>query len=503
MSDATQSQGYVVDAEYADTFFRELSPAWLNYVAASNGSRPCVVEEPFTYLELGCGFGQSVIVNAAAFPRGEFHGCDYNPAHIERARRYAAALAVSNVEFHEASFEQLLERDLPPFDFIVLHGVYSWVNADVRRTSRRLLVAGLKPGGLVYVSYNCMPGWAGEAPLRKLLVELAATAEGSAAERAQHAVGILRAMNPDKLRYFGANPAAFTALDAYAKASPSYLAHEFLNQAWEPFYSIDVGEEMASIGLSYVGSATLADNYQALLADDGAAAAAAKLATQRQRQLAIDFAVDRRFRRDVFVRAQAPLDAAEIAAVFRNAVIGCLDSPQRIGNTAKVPRGEIRFRDDFVAELQSLFAKGSTTIGAAVAALHGDGRNAVEIARNLTYLVAAGTLLPFARVHDGGATGTAVRSANATVARVLAAMVEQGVRRAVPSEVFGNGVEIEPIEALAVTEFLAGANRPEALAARLRTAADDLPNGDRSARDAARRAIEDVVPRLVRLGVLV
>ena len=70
------AHGYVTDTSYTDQFFRELAPAWLNYVAAVNGATPVPLDRPFVYLELGCGFGTSTVVNAGAYPQGKFHGCD-------------------------------------------------------------------------------------------------------------------------------------------------------------------------------------------------------------------------------------------------------------------------------------------------------------------------------------------------------------------------------------------------------------------------------------------
>ncbi len=83
----------------------------------------------------------------------------------------------------------------------------------------------------------------------------------------------------------------------------------FSNQTWEPFYSIDIADEMAEAETRYLGSATLVDNHPTLIVDDLAAEAVAKLPTPRQRQLAIDFATNQRFRRDVFVRRQKSLRA--------------------------------------------------------------------------------------------------------------------------------------------------------------------------------------------------
>ena len=64
---ADWTQGYVTDTIYTDGFFRELSPSWLNYVAALKGCLPIPLDRPFTYLELGCGLGRSTTVLAGAF----------------------------------------------------------------------------------------------------------------------------------------------------------------------------------------------------------------------------------------------------------------------------------------------------------------------------------------------------------------------------------------------------------------------------------------------------
>ena len=111
------------------------------------------------------------------------------------------------------------------------------------------------------MSYNCLPGWSTEAPLRKLLVELSATAGGGSAQRTHQALRTLQQLSRSKLRYFNANPSAVEAIDAYAKRPSGYLAHEFLNETWEPFYSIDVADEMLEAEVHYLGSATLPENH--------------------------------------------------------------------------------------------------------------------------------------------------------------------------------------------------------------------------------------------------
>ena len=500
-SPVSQPQGYVLDTSYADTFFQELSPAWLNYARAVNGMPATPLDRPFTYLELGAGFGHSTVVNAAAFPHGEFHACDFNPEHITGGRAYAGTLGLRNIEFHEASFEQLLSAELPMFDFVVLHGVYSWVGAEARSAIRQIIREKLAPGGLVYVSYNCMPGWASELPVRRLLVELAAAAAGESSEKMRHAVQVLTQMSGHGVRYFEASPEAARAIESYGRVPPKYLAHEFLNETWQPFYSIDVIDEMAGAGVSFVGSATLADNHPMLLVEESAAEAMKGLASPRLQHLALDFATNRRFRRDVFVRSDTSRSQMEAARALNTTLIGCVGDPQKLSTRVKVPRGQISFQPDFIDELKSLLRNGPVTLGNATAALGSKSRNVTEIVRNLAFLVAGGALTPFAKIFYRELPAEVRRPANAIVERSLACIIEQRAARAIPSELLGNGVLVKPLEALAIIELLSGAEPGDALSARLRGAAAEL--GDISdADEVVRHVAGSLLPTLARLELV-
>lgn len=505
MDQGHRTQGYLTDIPYPDRFFRELSPAWLNYVAALHGARVCDLAVPFDYLELGCGHGRTALINAAAFPQARFHACDLNAEHIANARQSAATYRVANVQFHEASFADLLGRGLPRCDFIVLHGVYSWVDARARQDIRAVLAALLKDDGLVYVSYNCMPAWASELPLRKLLVELAASVEGDSAQRTEAALQGLLQLNTGKLQYLAAHPAAAAALAAYQRADRNYLVHELMNPSWEPFYSIDVADELAQVGLAYVGSATLPDNHSMLLMDEHTAGSVAALSNERQRRLAEDCATNRRFRRDVFVRGTAPRAAAtpQLGAT----PVGALRPSHLARHTIRVPRGELTLQTEFMHELQPLLSRGPRPMQQLVGALLRPDRDAAGVVRNLLFLVAGHTLLPCARSAPARVAGP-TRYANETVRLLIANMLERGVAGVIPSPVLGNGVPLDALEALAIEGMVQGATDASGLGdwllqqrARPRfTSLDEMTN--EQVRELARRTTDDLLPALLSLSVL-
>lgn len=449
--------GYLSDTTYPDRFHRELSPAWLSYVAVQGGAPARALGEPFTYLDLGCGFAHSTVVNAGAFPRAEFHACDFNPAHIEAAARHAAHLGVENLHLHQAFFEDLLARDLPPFDFIVLHGIYSWVSPQVRGTIQEIIARKLKAGGLAYLSYNCLPGWAAESPLRRLMLELAAAETGGTGARARLALGAMQQLSNTAFRYFRDNPGTTAAVDSLTRDPANYLAHEFLNEAWTLYYSIDVADDMARAGATYLGSATLADNHPVLVMDKPAAEAIARLPTARLQQLAFDFAVNQRFRRDVFLVGERPAPTpAEALRALDDVVIGCLTDVDQIGAQAVIPRGKMTLQDSFITALRALMRRGSMTIGDVVAALGGPGRNPIEIRQNLLFLVAAGTLAPFAQARTCEEDAPPPRAAAQVVRNALTRIVETGAPAVVPCELAGNGVLVGPEEARQATSWLSG-----------------------------------------------
>jgi SAM-dependent methyltransferase len=448
--------GYVSDVTFPDRFHRELSPAWLMYASVLGGARPRDLARPFRYLDLGCGFAHSTVVNAAAFAHAEFHACDFNAAHIETARRRAVRLGVDNVVFHDDSFEALLTKELPRFDFIVMHGIYSWVDADVRRVVRRLIARHLADEGLVYLSYNCQPGWSAETPLRKLLLELARAGEGSTQSRTSNAIARMKTLGTPSFRYFRDHADVGDALTALTNSPLDYLAHEYLNHAWDIHYSVDVIDEMAEAGVSYAGSATLADNHPTLLMDRQAAEAIAALPNGRLRHLAEDFAVNRRFRRDVFVRgARASQSPPQALRHLEQIAVGCTSEIECIDTRVTIPRGTLSFQPEFIADLRSLMQQGAVHIGEIVAHLSRGGRDRREILQNLLFLIASGCLTPFAQA--GGYTEAGPRrAASSAVAAALKSSVDDTKPTFLPCPLLGSGIAVSTDEAAEALRWIAG-----------------------------------------------
>jgi len=511
------SQGYVTDVSYTNSFFRELSPAWLNHVAMANGAHPRLLDEGFTHIDLGCGLGQSVNVLAACFPRGSFYGVDFNPAHIDTAQHLAKQLGIDNAHFIERAFEELLEVDLPDFDFVTLHGIYSWIGDETRAAVQRFIYKKLKPGGIVYNSYNCLPGWTNEAPIRRLLLEFGQTHHGDSALRVEKAAKDAEEMAALKLGYFRANPTAADQVGKLTKRATNYLAHEYLNASWTTFYSADVADEMEAAKLTYLGSATLMENHLELMMPDPAVAYCKKQPTDRLRQLAQDFLVGQRFRRDVYVRGHPRLARNETSRHLRNACFALPGPVEDFSDKTKVPRGEITFDQKSAQMIREALAKGSLTLDQIIETT-GAKRNIPELERTVLLMSAVGKLIPVGSAFqpaDVSAKPERIRIVDNINRRLIDLGRQSVARQYLIAPQVGSGIAIDALDAVALglleegapTTKLAAAVGEELKSRGIRVNKDGAPITDE--KEAAAKTGEIVyrflsraVPTLMRYGVV-
>ncbi|OYX82800.1 MAG: methylase, partial [Azorhizobium sp. 35-67-5] len=253
------ASGYVSDIEYLPGLYVEQAPGHMVLACLINGMAPPDLSGAFTYCELGCGQGVTANVVAASNPSARVVAVDFNPAHIARARASAKAAGLTNVEFLELSFEEMLDPQkatLPDFDVVTLHGVWSWISPEHRDAITAFLARRVKPGGLVSVSYNSMPGWTAMLPLQRLLIEHAALSHGRSDTQ------ILQSLDfAEKLLGAGSGVLGSATLFEQLRHGSAkhagddrsvYLAHEYLNANWKPLYHMDTARQLAQAKLNYV-----------------------------------------------------------------------------------------------------------------------------------------------------------------------------------------------------------------------------------------------------------
>jgi len=338
------TEGYASDIEYTAGFYAEQSPSLLNFVCALNGYEPVAVDDGFDYCELGFGRGLTVNVLAAANPRGRFYAADFNPSHVGAARDMASKARLDNLILLEASFEALAQGevpDLPRFDFITLHGIYTWVTAANQEHIVRFIERYLKPGGIVYASYNAMPGWAGVLPLQRLLVDYAEAHPDRSDTQLRAAAQLVRKMDTLKAGYFSANASLAPRIDMLEKGNPHYLVHEYMHKHWQPLYHADVARDFGAAKLDYAGNAELPLNYPRLYLDEERFAVVESMKTPALRETMKDYFRNTGFRKDVFIRGARRMSPLRQAECLGEAALYLTRARNEVQLKLQLPFGEI------------------------------------------------------------------------------------------------------------------------------------------------------------------
>ncbi len=314
MSDWTS--GYVADIGYTYGYYTELNPQRIKLAFLNQG---LVFPEVGTACELGFGQGLSVNCHAAASVT-QWHGTDFNPAQAGFAKELVAASG-AGAQLHDEAFADFANRaDLPEFDYIGLHGIWSWISDDNRQVIVDFVRRKLKVGGVLYISYNTQPGWAAFAPMRHLMTkhaEVMGSAGNGIVSRIDGALDFaekLLAANPIFSR---ANPLVPDRLKKMKEGNRHYLAHEYFNRDWHPMHFATMAEWLDGAKVQYACSANYLDHIDAINLTADQQALLAEIPDPMFRESTRDFMVNQQFRRDYWVKGARELNALEQAEAMR------------------------------------------------------------------------------------------------------------------------------------------------------------------------------------------
>lgn len=255
-------------------------------------------------LEIGCAAAGNIIPFAAAHPAARVVGIDLSPVQIEQGRAYVAALGLGNVELTVGDIATTDLATLGQFDFIICHGVYSWVPDNVQDAILSAFRRLLAPEGVAYLSYNTYPGWKSKEVMRDAML-LAGGASGTPEQRvadARDMVGFLEEVAPADgvlarvLAEFRSRDEAFGNF---------FLLHDELESFNSPCYFYEMVGRAAEKGLVYLGEARPETMVPANHGPKVAEFLAEKCAgVQVLVEQYIDFAINRSFRESLFVHAE-------------------------------------------------------------------------------------------------------------------------------------------------------------------------------------------------------
>lgn len=296
-------EGYISQIEYVHGYYRELNPLMLELALLANGHQPRQ-KRPLRYLELGFGQGLSLNIHAAACD-GEFWGNDFNPSHTANAKNMALASG-ANLKVLDDSFAQLASRtDLPEFDVIALHGVWSWVSTENRNIILDLVRSKLALGGTLYISYNTTPGWSSIIPVRDLMmmhVDNISLPGDGISKKIDDALAFTEQLIDAGAAYFDNTPPALKYINTIKDERRDYVAHELFNAEWAPMAFSEVATMLTEAKLSFVGDAAVANIFSNVLLADNIKLFLSEIKNPIFYESVRDYCVNQRFRKDVWVK---------------------------------------------------------------------------------------------------------------------------------------------------------------------------------------------------------
>jgi SAM-dependent methyltransferase len=277
--------------------------------AALKGVSAAAPIERCRVLELGCASGGNLLPMADEFPKGEFVGLDLSPVQVEEGRRLAERAGLGNVRLLAMDLMDV-QADLGQFDYIIAHGLYSWVPAAVQEKILEIFAVHMAPGGIGYISYNTLPGWHNRRMVRDMLLRHTRGARDSrdAVARARRLLGALVESDPGENNA----PAALARAEARLQLSlgDMYIAHEPLAENLEAIYFETFTSRLAKHGLAY-----LAECRPNPMRRRMAMELPARLPELAGDRLGIeqytDFFLGTQFRRSAVVRANVPQQPGE------------------------------------------------------------------------------------------------------------------------------------------------------------------------------------------------
>ncbi len=261
-------------------------------------------------LEIGCGNGANLIPMAAAYPGATFLGIDASGVAIGMAQESVRQCGLENIRFVAARLE---EHPLPDegFDYVLCHGVYSWVPDSVRKALLRVVAGCLAPEGVAFISYNALPGWHLRQPARDILRWHLRGIDGPR-EQVEEAKAFAKFLSEAIPEEGPAGRALRAEFATVANRSPNVLWHDELAPEHRAFYLHEFVAAAAGHGLAYLADSDLIEHLLANL-DPKTVEVLRSVASDRiELEQYVDLFVPRRFRQTLLIRSGRAVGIADI-----------------------------------------------------------------------------------------------------------------------------------------------------------------------------------------------
>jgi SAM-dependent methyltransferase len=249
------SGSYASESPYTIGYFTALAPAEIVSAARAGGAQAPDIESPFTYCDFGCGRALTLLTLAAAYPDSRFYGVDIQEEFIEETQTRADAAGITNLTLIAKGFEDPALDDLPKMDFVVAHGIYTWVPEEIAEHLLSRMSSLLKKDGIAYISYNVRAGFAQLAPVRSTMQEIQRSIGADSSEGSRKIIDIIKDLHGRSLPFFKENPRADQRVSEWQKDDQKYLVHEYFADGWRLSSFAEVARHLIRHDLHFIGDA--------------------------------------------------------------------------------------------------------------------------------------------------------------------------------------------------------------------------------------------------------
>jgi len=455
------NEGYVTDLDYTYGYYGELNPIRIKMAFLNAGIKYPTIG---TACELGFGQGVSANIHAAASTI-TWHGNDFNPAQAGFAQELSNASGSSS-KFEAESFDEFCNRPgLPDYDFIALHGIWSWVSDYNRNLIVDFVRRKLKVGGVLYISYNTLPGWSAFAPLRNLLTKHAKYYGSEGLGRVANidsAIKSIDALVGTSPKYLRGNTHAITKFESLKGEDRSYLAHEYFNKDWEPMYFSEMAEWLEPAMLSFACSANYMDHLDVANLTKEQQEYLSGITHPIYKETVRDIITNQTFRKDYWVKGLRRLTKTERLDLVKNTRVVLTRKASEIALKAKGALGEVTFSEKVYRKvLNEIERSKSPTLGELEIALKKDGITLAQIFEVGIALSGTGVLC-IAQDED------VIEAARKTTDKLNEHLIEKAVLGStvnfLASSVIGGGIGVDRFHQLFILAVRKGHTEPKQLA---------------------------------------
>jgi hypothetical protein len=314
------TSGYIADIGYTYGCYNELNPNRANLAFLNAGYAPPTYG---VHCELGYGQGLSVNIHAAASGT-TWYATDFNPSQAAFAQSLASASGADAHLTDEAFADFCNRSDLPDFDSIGLHGIWSWISDENRSIIVDFIRRKLKVGGALYISYNTQPGWSTFAPMRHLMTEhatvLGSTGKG-VVSRIDGALEFAQKLIDTNPLYARANPSVADRLKKVSEQNRHYLAHEYFNKDWHPMHFATISQWLSPAKIDFACSAHYLDHIDAVNLTTEQQVLLKEISDITFKESVRDFMVNQQFRRDYWIKGVRKLSSFEINELVKQQAV--------------------------------------------------------------------------------------------------------------------------------------------------------------------------------------